>query len=444
MLHIALVLSASALVLVGGRLPAAAADTSYLTLQGNNPYNGSCPVTLTFTGSIVGPARTGVTYLFSHFVNGQAIDSPPVATVIPGTGTLNIAPAQLTVDAAHAGLQSYQLLITSPAGSDSTSHGKVFFTVNCVAATPQPPPGVRNGVNESPANVAAINDLSVCEQHAPGTACGFILTDARNSNSLVLAWDVAHVVDLLGHSRLSAPDGFKVYRVDGGRHDLITKQPFEYVRVAEVPKPADGTYDNKCYAVTAYNSLAESQASKPFCGANGALGIVLSPKTIAARDHWHHRGLYYPPTGCNGLCVGYELDSSNGTDFGDQSGIAWRSYLRFDQGSLAGIHVTRATLKVLTSYGDAGCIDKVSAANGDWWDNNSAWVDGDFDNGVAPSAANRSGALIDVTRIVQRWADGSAPNNGLVITGRDENVGANQTAQCITVLRTNAVLDIER
>src|SRR5215472_10550724 len=120
-------------------MPANAA-TSTLALVNSNPYNGPCPVTLTFNGSISGPPGSSVTYVWARYVH-SAVDSAPVSATIPASGTLTLPPQPLAVDAASAGFQSYGLVITAPAGSDSSTHGKVYFTVNCeqlVAVTPAP------------------------------------------------------------------------------------------------------------------------------------------------------------------------------------------------------------------------------------------------------------------------------------------------------------------
>src|SRR5262249_47661175 len=144
-------------ILAAARAPAAAADTSYLTLAGPNPYTGPCPATLTFNGSITGLGNSSVTYIWARFVNGQPIDSQPVTTTIPANGTLVLAPQQLVVDqSAGPGLQSYNLFITAPAGSDSGSHGKVYFSVKCQAVI-VPHPINLNQVDESTANITAVN-----------------------------------------------------------------------------------------------------------------------------------------------------------------------------------------------------------------------------------------------------------------------------------------------
>lgn len=122
-------------LLIGGCLVgagrAAFADTGYLSLVGDNPYNGSCPATLKFAGHIDGTPGSSVTYYFARFFGGHATDSAPVTATIPAGGSLAIL-SLLTLDSTQQGFQSYALLISAPAGSDVDTHGKVYFTLNCV------------------------------------------------------------------------------------------------------------------------------------------------------------------------------------------------------------------------------------------------------------------------------------------------------------------------
>jgi hypothetical protein len=110
---------------------AALADTGYLSLVGDNPYNGSCPATFKFTGHIDGTPGSSVTYYFAHFSGGHATDSAPVTATIPAGGSLAIL-SLLTLDSTQQGFQSYGLQISAPPGSDADTHGKVYFTLNCV------------------------------------------------------------------------------------------------------------------------------------------------------------------------------------------------------------------------------------------------------------------------------------------------------------------------
>jgi hypothetical protein len=122
------------LLLFAGRVTAAAADTTYLTQQGAKNPSSLCPYSITFNGYITGPGNSSVTYYYTRFA-GKATYSTPVTITIPASGTTQgtslIPPSQITVDSSTVGLQSYELDIQSPPGSDSTSYGKVYFNAQC-------------------------------------------------------------------------------------------------------------------------------------------------------------------------------------------------------------------------------------------------------------------------------------------------------------------------
>ena len=108
----------------------AAADTGYLALVGSNPANAPCPATVNFTGHIDGPPGSAVTFNFAHFVAGMWTYTRPGTAWIPSSGSLSIA-TSLALDSAHQGVQSNEIRISSPAGSDTATHGRVSFTFNC-------------------------------------------------------------------------------------------------------------------------------------------------------------------------------------------------------------------------------------------------------------------------------------------------------------------------
>lgn len=434
-----LLIVAAAIAVFGFAEPAAASIRSADIVASPASFTGICPVNITFQSSVQGTNGTTFRYDFVRHVNG-------VQTVVPGgSGTISggfFSPPNDSMSigsSTSAALNADQLWVhnISPVQPDVYS-GYATFAVTCLIGLPPRPLHLSP---PAPTDVTYTNQLGVCKQHAPSDACGFILFDATNSKSLVLVWDLpASFVPSSG-----SIDGYKIYRVDGGRHDSVGKQPFEYVRAAEVPKPSDGSYQGKCYAVSSYNATAESGLSAPYCTSRdivlGTPHVTLITAKSASRHRVHQRGLYYPGVGCDAVCVGYAFDSSNGTDLGDQSGVAWRGYLLFDPAAIAGLKVTKATLRLRTSGGDASCLDKASAANRAWW-NNKDWIDGDFNAGVAPTAANQTGALLDVTRIVRHWANGDA-NFGFVLTGKNEDIGTNATISCRVDFRSSAVLDIE-
>lgn len=117
----------------------AAADTGYLTLSGSNPVNVPCPATVNFTGHIDGTAGSSVTYNFAYFNAGHWTYGPAITASIPASGSLPLT-SSLNLNSTQQGLQSYEIHISAPAGSDTATHGKVFFTLNCVVLQVVVPP----------------------------------------------------------------------------------------------------------------------------------------------------------------------------------------------------------------------------------------------------------------------------------------------------------------
>ncbi len=155
------------LLLFAGRVTAAAADTAWLSLQGAQNPSGSCPYSITFNAWITGPGNSSVTYYFTRFA-GKAVSSTPVTITIPASGTTQgtslIPPSQITVDSSTVGLQSYELDIQSPAGSDTTTHGKIYFNAKCGLLLSTMPPipvatptfSMKNAVSHGPIVSTAI------------------------------------------------------------------------------------------------------------------------------------------------------------------------------------------------------------------------------------------------------------------------------------------------
>jgi hypothetical protein len=131
-----------------------------------------------------------------------------------------------------------------------------------VPPTPWPVP--------APTNLAFTTDPLTCSKFrsdvppraddrpdSPRTVC---LDAARIANSGTFHWD--------WHGNGSHPSavGFSLYRIDGGRHDLIERQikATEGNTVVLFGKVVQGA----CYVVTAYDLSAESAASTALCLAN--------------------------------------------------------------------------------------------------------------------------------------------------------------------------------
>lgn len=252
----------AATALFGFARPAGASISNAAMVASPANYSGICPVSITFQSNVQGANGTTFRYDFVRHVNGVQTVVTGASGVITG-GFFSPPNDSMSIGSSTtAALNADQLWVhdISPAQPDVYS-GYATFAITCLLnATPSPalpfhlsPP--------TPSNVKSINRLGMCRLHAPTDACGFIVHDATRNKLLVLVWDLpASFVP-----SLASIEGYKIYRVDGRRHDNVGKQPFEYVRAAQVPKPSDGSYQHKCYAVSSYNANAESRLSAPFC-----------------------------------------------------------------------------------------------------------------------------------------------------------------------------------
>ena len=455
--RIALCSASVVLLLTGLRTPGAAADTSYLSLQGSNPVTAPCPMTLTFNGSITGAPNSTVTYLWARFVNNQPQDSAPVTTQIPANGTLTVPPQQLIVDKSTQGFQSYDLYVTSPANSDSTTHGKVFFTATCKTLVIKP--GVITQANPTvklnknvivqvyvapPDQLAQTGDAQLCGSHGAGFACTLGLAN----NYLVLVW-CWHPTGCGVATSDKNIQKFNIYQVDNGKHAFVnTTNAYATgdVATAGIVQPPAGGFSNQCYAVTAVtqNNL-ESPMSNAVCLGNGTVGNVTS--TYHATE-WNYRsqikeggtGLpFISDCAVGPMCFGWHHDESS---IGGVVTIWWyaenlRVYYRFDDlTSLNGHYIANATLHVPVTGGIVSCLAGIAAADSDWTNIPDSFIGGTFGGPSGPVTGG-----LDVTDLVRAWVNGSTPNYGFVLRGADENLSAESTT-CRTDVGTDATLDV--
>lgn len=455
--RVVLCAGAAAFFLAGLRTPGAAADTSYLGLQGPTTVTAPCPMTLTFNGSITGPANSSVTYLWARFVNNKSQDSNPVTTTIPGNGTLTLPPQQLSIDKSTQGLQSYDLYITSPAGSDSTTHGKVFFNPTCQTLVIKP--GVITQANPNkrlnpniitqayvtpPDSLHQTGSAQECGAHGAGFTC----LAGLSNNYLVLVWCWQPTGCGVATTDKNIKK-FNIYEVDNGKHVFVNAtndDGYGNVATAGTVQPPGGGFSNQCYAVTAVtpNNL-ESSTSNAVCLGNGTVGNVTS--TYHASE-WNYRsqiaeggtGLpFLSDCAVGPMCLGWHHDESS---VGGVVTIWWyaenvRAYYRFDDlNAISGHYIVSATLHVPVTGGTVGCLAGIAAADSDWTSIPNSYIGGTFG---APSGPITGG--LDVTDLVRAWVNGSTPNYGFVLRGADEHLTAESTT-CRTDVGTDATLDV--
>ena len=440
--------------MVGMCRAANAAVTASLAIVGPNPVNAPCPVNVGFTGSINGSAGTVLTYSFNRFVNSvqQVVNGGTVT--MPAGGSIAVNDS-IPISSPTSGSTFDQIWVHNISGGQSDVYSnRVDFTATC--GTPPPP----KSVEPSPTNLHATTSPDECGKiHNGSWACVGIL-----QNELLLVWDwtPSNATDST-HIHLRGVDGYRLYRVDGGRHDPLGSQAFPNITAWDVAKPSGG-YNGACYAVSAYQGLSETPPSAPYC---------ISPVTLIGLQHvslqsvnwssgwlehtggcafWNvvcnlaDLGSYVSWGGCQTVCVGFVYDS-------DSNRMITRGAYVFDVSSLAGHSINSATLSLRVSKSMVGtghggspsvsCVTKVALANQDWWnrpnDQKFHAMSWDYEQLVT---TNPPTATMDVTRLLNRRG---TTFYGFVVSGDESRYHESDPERdsCYTEYSQNATLDVD-
>ena len=127
----------------------------------------------------------------------------------------------------------------------------------------------------APTNVRPARSAADCVAHEPFGRAPLCATLFHPGSTLFLMWDWQP------GSGLATLDGYRIYRVDGGRKQLVTTVAHKQTETfAELPLPAGGGYPGTCYAAAAFAGAAESTVSLPFC-VDGAPSATPAPKQPA-------------------------------------------------------------------------------------------------------------------------------------------------------------------
>ncbi len=321
----------------------------------------------------------------------------------------------------------------APTGRDSVSDRPPGFLL-------PPPSGLTNA-----------DDPKICGAHGgvgAGLACKALLPLGR----LALVWEYPARTDVIG---------FHIYRVDGDQHALVAEQSNGAAVKAYVidPPPEDG-YAAACYAVSAFSASQESSASSPFCGAQARLAQTLSLSPTAVMSSW--MGSSSSSTGVsNGSTIRRDVDnrpsvgfqhSTQKNVFGDlASNTAYRLGIYFDISPVMHrkIRSARLQLEVASTWQGKGnigapfphyqardvpsdhqssCAAILSEGTARWW-NYTEWI---LDSPVKSAAAQGPDISIDVTDIVNGWANDRRENFGFVLKGEDEDLTAFTERSCVT------------
>jgi plastocyanin len=124
-----------------------------------------------------------------------------------------------------------------------------------------------------PGNVRNANGAQDCAAHV-GLLGALVCPDLIRSGRMLLIWDWEAGVGP------AAIDGYRVYRVDGGKRLVYTRADKKDITLFDVAVPPGG-YVGTCYAVSAYVSAVESELSPAFCPTRLQTMVAAAP-TIAS------------------------------------------------------------------------------------------------------------------------------------------------------------------
>jgi hypothetical protein len=442
-------------------LPAAAGVITGVTASVPSPaFKGACPAAMSVNGAIAGAKGTSVTYNFVYYdpASKSAVALAPVTGSIGGSGILPVT-TTLSITAAHAGTSWAQLV--AKAAAQSVASNKAAFSVTCTTSTPPPshaaisiasmgmlrqtPAMVNAALIDAPTGLKNTLAQQDCSAHG-GFAGGLACMAGIPQGWLALIWNFCNGCKA---------DGFHVYRIDGGHHDLVPIPANGAAVTLAVLNVPPGGFAGKCYAVAAFRGSLESTLSNPFCvGAGGSTiqTIFLKPvheRSSEAEASWSAT----PMLGCaggqwshnennpDGLWVGYyhavwaiwnesplgiPMECHNWDNQLDRGAIA------FDVSSLQGKHIYLAYLHLIVDttqtydYSKTGAIDKThyltdhvtscashaGLGQNNWWSYTS-WIP----TTASAYIAERQGPNVtyDVTGLLNQMVNGW--NFGLVLTG---------------------------
>lgn len=340
---------------------------------------------------------------------------PPAPAVVPGAGTVTrVGTTQRAI--------VRPIVAASPAAAATVSERRRTALNLALAIAP-------------PSNLHGATGGPECAAHS-GLAGAFVCTDMVASGNLLL------VFDWKADAGPDAIDGYRAYRVDGGRHQLIAGTTNgKDLTLIDLAKPAGG-YAGACYAVAAYHGAKESAPSDAFCASGGSVAktLRLTPQYVRSSNREDasqgnfvtgHFSISQAPAP---IQVGFHHEVQKHTLGDGWYNFVSRAGVAFDVSPLAHHKLVSAKLKmtILSSAGygnNRSCATDVGTGTEFWW-RNSDWIDASFGAGVVPTD---TGPIVsaDVTTLVAPWLTGE-PNYGFVLRNADENVRAFAENQCVT------------
>ncbi|HZR70550.1 MAG TPA: hypothetical protein VFB01_16020 [Burkholderiales bacterium] len=366
----------------------------------------------------------------------------PVTVTLPANVCGSLAQrfkSTVVLGAAKAAPAQVSAVKTPPAQTSAMGHPK----------GPQPPvpmgmAGKLGVLVGPPTNVTSTVDPKTCADHGGlggGLACTALLPQGRMA--LVWSWSGA------------AADGFNVYRVDGGQQVRTGRQANGKEATVYIvdPVPAGG-YAGKCYAVSAYRGSDESPLSAPFCtdGGNVVQTAVITVGHARAVGQWKDSDGGGGVTDGGSYAVGY-WDLTFTHALGDNHSNTFdRLALFFDTSAVSHRKIYGARLKLTVDSTIVGegpfqfdhytsCASRIGTGLDRWW-NHGDWIQAS--EVLAPGRYQGPDVALDVTKIVQQWAQFPDANFGLVLMGENEDLSAFLYRACQTTYDpTRISLEVE-
>ena len=471
----AIVVSLVVAIMAAATNAAAAAITSTQLTAAAPAFSGSCPVTMTFTGKITGAPGTTFRYGFNRVTNGVQQVQDMGATSIPAGGTLPVNDS-FSINATTGANTFDQIYVHNIPGQPDVYSNKANYSVTCAPGGPPPnPAGGLTGMHRgsglvtpddlahnpaAPTNITTSNDPLACNQHMANPFIAGLLCQPLASGGLFILWNWQP------HTSCTAcpqdVDGFRVYETDTiglSAHRVTETSEGAAATVSVLSSPAGG-FNGKCYAVSAYKGNQESTLGQRTCiGSAPRIGTVTATlKPSHMRESMQIKaagtGILEPldplPYYCTGgiehggssyLTIGFQFESSEHFTGDLYCNKIQRGGVMFDLGSLVGRPLQRAVLRLHVHYSSVGplndpyrryastsCVAELGVGKPGWW-SSGGWIEAaDWIGNPQRSGPNVN---IDVTGVVRNWMNG-ADNNGFVLRGPSEDLGAFTNDTCFT------------
>jgi hypothetical protein len=304
-----------------------------------------------------------------------------------------------------------------------------------------------------PQNLAHTVDPKVCTQHG-GFAAGLGCTGGLPNGMLALVWDCPNC----------NVDGYRLFRVDGGKHDAVAIPANGGAFTAALLDAPAGGFRDQCYAAVAYRGTYESVMSNAYC-ANG--GSVINTSTFLP-DHVRTSNAY-TTSAAPDIAIYSESDLWVGGLHNAGTMALAKDYftnwidrlgLHFDLSPLSQKHIVSAKLHVTvnTTLLDSGgvdhgtsCASLIAFGQDRWW-TQTDWIlaagqqsEGSFDTPARLNPGSMGGpdSTYDVTPIVADWARGAQQNFGFVLMTDDKGINGFSNNGCLTNYTSDVKLEVK-